>query len=213
MREIAGPLRRLGDLARAPAPVVGFERPPHALLEALYLAAGEAATATATLALLDAAPRSCQELLEELAGNHERASARAHEVLRSRGPGHDVRLLGVLALALADVAGQAHEAAGWWCRSAQCRPELPGLACALRDAARALDVAMTALPEERAADRARAVNQCVSEGRRLARRARAAALERGDVREVLRRMSAIAAVERALGSCRRAASAVERMSF
>lgn len=206
MRDIAGPLRRLGEVARAPAPVVGFERPARPLHDI----AAATATAAATLALLDAAPRSCGELLDELARNRERASTRAHEVLRT-GPGQDVRLLGVVALALADVAGHAHDAAGWWCRSAQCRPELPGLAGALRDATRGLDVAVTALPDARAMEHVRAVHQRVSEGRRLARRARAAAIERGDVREVLGRMSAIAAIERALGSCGRAASALQRL--
>jgi hypothetical protein len=52
-----------------------------------------------------------------------------------------------------------------------------------------------------------------AEGRRLARRARAAAIERGELREALARMAAIAAVERALWSAGRAARALQRLSL
>jgi hypothetical protein len=104
------------------------------------------------------------------------------------------------------------DGAEWWCRSAGCEPEILGLAGALRDATRELADAVEILPDQRAAESAIDVHRRVSEGRRLARRARAAALERGELREVLGRMIAIASVERALAACGRAASALQRLS-
>jgi len=73
--------------------------------------------------------------------------------------------------------------------------------------------ALVAFPAPPGAETFLGVHRRVSEGRRLARRARAIAIEAGDPREVLSRTGAIAAVERALGSSGRAAGALQRLSL
>jgi hypothetical protein len=212
VQDIAEPVRRLRQTARRPAPVIGFERPPALLLASLRAAAAEAAAAAGTLALLDRAPRSCISLIEELGAARMRAEMHVREVLRLRSTGIDRRVLASATVALGDIADGAHDAAEWSCRSAGCEPEVVGLAGALRDATRELADAVEMLPDRRAAESAVDVHRRVSEGRRLARHARAAAIERGELREVLGRMTAIAAVERALAACGRAASALQRRS-
>jgi hypothetical protein len=212
VRGIAEPARRLRQTALRPAPIVGFEGPPAQLLASLRAAAAEAAAAAGTLALLDGAPRSCSALLNELGEARARVETHIREVLRRRASGIDRSLLASVTVPLADIADGAHDAAAWCCRSAGCEPDVVGLAGALRDAARDLADAVEMLPDQRAAESAVDVHRRVSEGRRLARRARAAAIERGELREVLGRMTAIAAVERALAACGRAASALQRLS-
>jgi hypothetical protein len=78
------PLRRLRHAAVGPAPAVGFERAPRRLLVALRAAAAEAAAGAATLALLEAAPRTCDGLLAELAERERTADMTAREVLAAR---------------------------------------------------------------------------------------------------------------------------------
>jgi hypothetical protein len=209
---IAEPARRLRQTALRPAPIVGFACPPAQLLASLRAAAGEAAAAAGTLALLDGAPRSCSALLHELGEARTRVEGHGQRILGLRSTGLNRGLLASLTAALVDVADGAHDAAAWWCRSAGCEPDLVGLAGALRDATRDLADAVEMLPDQRAAESAVDVHRRVSEGRRLARRARAAAIERGELREVLARMTAIAAVERALAACGRAASALQRVA-
>jgi hypothetical protein len=210
-RGLAEPLRHLGQVARGPAPIIGFERPPDQLVEELRAAAADVAAAAGSLALLESAPRSCTALLEELAARQVRAERRARDVLRARRAGLDRRLSSSLTLALADIAAGTYEAAHWWCRSAGCEPAAGNLAAVLRDATRALDRAIEVLPDPGAAERAGDVHRRVSEGRRLARRARAAAIDRGELREVLVRRSAVAAVESALESCGRAARTLQQL--
>jgi hypothetical protein len=212
VRGIAEPARRLRQTALRPAPVIGFERPPAQLLASLRAAAAEAAAAAGALALLEGAPRSCSSLMDELGEARTRVETHVREVLRLRATGIDRGVLASVTVALADIANGTHDAAAWWCRSAGCEPDVVGLAGALRDATRDLADAVELLPDQRAAESAVDVHRRVSEGRRLARRARAAAIERGELREVLRRMTAIAAVERALAACGQAASALQRLS-
>jgi hypothetical protein len=211
IRGMAEPVRRFRHAGHGPAPILGFERPPVRLLEELRAAAAEVAAAAGSLALLEAAPRSCGALLEDLAAHQACVERHAHDVRRLRAAGLDRRLPGLLTVALGDVAAEAHDAALWWCRNAACEPQAQGLAGALRDASRALAEAIEVLPDQRAAELAVDVHRRVSEGRRLARRARAAAIDRGDLREVLGRMSAVAAVERGLDACGRAAAALQRL--
>jgi hypothetical protein len=182
------------------------------LLASLRAAAAEAAAAAGTLALLEAAPRTCGTLLADLEASRARADTRIREVLGLRSTAIDPRLSASLVIGLADIADEAHDAASWWCRSARCVPEIPGLAAMLRDTTRGLSDAIELLPDRRAAESAAEVHRRVAEGRRLARRARAAAIERGELREVLGRMSAVAAVERALAACGRTASALQRVT-
>ncbi len=97
-----------------------------------------------------------------------------------------------------------HDAGAWCCRSPGCDAATAGLTGTLRDATRALGHPLTAFPP--CDDHAIAtVRHRAAEGRRLARRARAAAIEGGDVRDALARMDAIAAVERAPAATARAA--------
>jgi hypothetical protein len=105
-----------------------------------------------------------------------------------------------------------HDAGAWWCRSPGCDPATTGLTGTLRDATRALGHLLKALPT--GDDHAIAtVRHRTAEGRRLARRARAAAIERGDIRDALARINAIAAVERALAATARAARALQRLEL
>jgi hypothetical protein len=190
-----------------------MERPPERLLASLRATCSAAASAAAELALLDAEPRGCGALLDALAEHERRAELTAHEARRAIPSGVDPRVVGVLAMALADAASATRDACVGWCRSGDCEPELPGLTGTLRDAMRELVQAVDAFPDASAMDHAADVHRRVAEGRRLARRARAAALERGDLGEVIGRMGAIAAVERALGAGGRAASALQRLSL
>ena|GEM_PF-6883944 len=212
VRGIAEPVRRLRQTALRPAPTIGFERPPAHLLASLRAAAAEAAAAAGALALLEGAPRSCSSLLNELGDARTRVEMHVREVLGLRSTGIDRRVLASATVALGDIADGAHDAAEWWCRSAGCEPDVVGLAGALRDATRSLADTVEMLPDRRAAGSAVDVHRRVSEGRRLARRARAAAIEHGEPREVLGRMAAIVAVERALAACGRAASALQRLA-
>jgi hypothetical protein len=212
VRGIAEPARRLRQTALRPAPVIGFERPPAQLLASLRAAAAEAAAAAGALALLEGAPRSCSSLLNELGEARTRVETHVREVLRVRATGIDRDVLASLTVAVAQIADGAHDAAAWWCRSTGCDPDVVGLAGALRDATRELADAVEMLPDQCAAEFVVDVHRRVSEGRRLARRARAAAIERGELREVLGRMTAIAAVERALAACDRAATSLQRLS-
>jgi hypothetical protein len=206
-------LRQLATAAQRPPPVVGLERPRPDQLEPLRATATEALAATTALALLDAARRECAPLLAELSDHGGRADLHAHEALRPTPNGLDPQALGALAMALADAASAANNAAAAWCRSGHCEPGVPGLTGALRDAIRALARAVEAFPNERVAVHVAGVEQHVSEGRRLARRARAAAIDHGDLAEAVGRMTAIAAVERALSAGDRAASALRRLSL
>ena len=86
------------------------------------------------------------------------------------------------------------------------------MAGALRDATRDVARAMNRYPDPAFGEAALAVHGTISDGRRLARRARAVAIECGELREVLGRMNAIAAVERAFGACGQAANALQRLS-
>jgi hypothetical protein len=212
VRGIAEPARRLRQTALRPAPIVGLERPPAQLLASLRAAVAEAAAAAATLALLEGAPRSCGSLLNELGEARMRIEAHVQGVLRLRSTGIDRRVLVSATVALGEIADGAHDAAEWWCRSAGCEPGVVGLAGALCDATRSLADTVEMLPDRRAAESAVGVHRRVSEGRHVARRARATAIERGELREVLGRMTAIAAVERALAACGRAASALQRLA-
>lgn len=193
------------------APAVGFERPPTRLLVALRAAAAEAAAGAATLSLLEAGPRTCDSLLAELAERERRAGTAREEVLAARSNQIDPALSAVLAGALTDIARGIHDAGAWSCRSARCDPHLHGSTAALRDATRELSDALTLFPASKSGAAAVGAHRRVAEGRRLARRARATAIETGDLREVLSRMSAIAAVERALDAAGRAASALQRL--
>jgi hypothetical protein len=212
VRELHEPLTRLRRGVRQRPPVVGLERPPRDLLVALRAAADEAAAGAATLALLDAGPRSCDGLLSDLAERQKRARQAAREIRSASSPGADWNTYVALAAAFETLAHSMHDAGAWWCRSAGCEPELQGLAGALRDATRELARALAAFPDQAGADAAVGVHRRVSEGRRLGRRARAIAIKRADVREVLGRMAAIAAVERALAASGRAARAVQQLS-
>jgi hypothetical protein len=210
MPAVGEPLRRVRHGSRRSAPVVGFERPPRDLLVALRAAAHEAAAGAATLALLEAGPRSCNPLLSELDDRAQRAQRAAGEVRDSDAT--DARLYVLAAAALSELARRIHDTGSWWCRTAGCAADLNGVAGALRDATRELAGALDAYPDGDADVAVVAVHRRVSEGRRLARRARAAAIDGGELREVLGRLSAIAAAERALGSTGRAASGVRRLS-
>lgn len=212
VRGIAEPVRRLRHTALRPAPTIGFERPPAQLLASLRAAAAEAAAAAGALALLECAPRSCSSLLNELGDARTRVEMHVREVLGLRSTGIDRSVLASATVALGDIADGAYDAAEWWCRSAGCEPDVVGLAGALRDATRSLADTVEMLPDRRAAESAVDVHRRVSEGRRLARRARAAAIEHGEPRAVLGRMTAIAAVERALAGCGRAACALQRLA-
>jgi hypothetical protein len=207
------PLQRLRHVARRPAPVTGgLVRPPRRPVTALRAAAAEAAAGAATLALLDAGPRCCDTLLTELAEHERRTAEAAADVGRTRSRGSDLDGYLALASALEDVAQGVHDAGGWWCRSPGCDPATVGLTGTLRDATRALGHLLTAFPT--GDDHAIAtVRRRAAEGRCLARRARAAAIEGGDVRDALARMNAIAAVERALAATARAARALQQIEL
>jgi hypothetical protein len=207
------PLRRLRNAAGRPAPAVGFERPPRRLLVALRAATAEAAAGAATLALLEAAPRTCDGLLAELVERERSVDMGVRDVLAVRSSRIDPTLCAALTEALADIAHSVHDAGAWSCRSARCEPELQGCIAALRDATRDLSAALAVFPAADSAVAAVGVHRRVSEGRRLARRARAVAIETRELREVLSRMAAIAAVERALRSAGRAASTVQRLAL
>ena len=209
---IREPLQRLRHVARRPAPVTGLARPPRRPLAALRAAAEEAAAGAATLALLDAGPRCCDTLLAELPEHARRTAETAADVSRTRSRGSDLDGYLALAWALDDVAQGVHDAGTWWCRSPGCDPATAGLTGTLRDATRALGHLLTAFPT--GDDHAIAtVRHRAAEGRRLARRARAAAIEGGDVRDALARMNAIAAVERALAATARAARALQQIEL
>jgi hypothetical protein len=81
----------------------------------------------------------------------------------------------------------------------------------LRDATRELAAALAAFPDRPTEAAMVAVHRRAGEGRRLARRARAAALEAGDVRDALVGRTAIAAIERALSSSQQAVKALQRL--
>jgi hypothetical protein len=210
---VHAPLSRLRRAARSPAPAVGFERLPRRLLVALRAAAAEAAAGAAALALLESAPRACDGVLAELAERERRADMAGREALAARSARIDPTSCAALAAALTEIATAVRDAGAWSCRSARCERDLQGATAALRDATRELSAALVAFPAPPGAETFLGVHRRVSEGRRLARRARAIAIETGDPREVLSRMGAIAAVERALGSSGRAAGALQRLSL
>jgi uncharacterized protein Yka (UPF0111/DUF47 family) len=192
--------------------MIGFERPPALLITSFRAAAAEVAAAAGTLALLEAAPRSCAAVLDDLGACRARAETHIREILGMRSIAIDRSSMALLTTALADIADGAHDAAAWWCRAARCEPDVFGLAGMLRDTTRALADAIEELPDQRAAEAAVGIHRRVAEGRRMARRARAAAIDRGELREVLGRLSAIAAVEGSLAACGRAAGALQRLA-
>jgi hypothetical protein len=209
--EIDESLRRIAATARRPAPLVGFDHPPRTVMSALRGAADEAAAAGATLALLDAGPRDCIALLEALESHVRAVELHLGDVIRSTRGRLEPRLVAVLATDLECVATSTRDAATWWCRSAGCAPAPNGLSGSLRDAGRALANAIAVYELADGDEAVALVHYRASEGRRLARLARAHAIEHGDIREVLGHATAIEAVERGLRSCGRAACTLQRL--
>jgi hypothetical protein len=81
----------------------------------------------------------------------------------------------------------------------------------LRDATRDLADALAAFPDRPSEAAIVGAHRRAREGRRLARQARAAALQTGDVRDAVARTTAIAAIERALSSSQLAVKALQRL--
>jgi hypothetical protein len=116
-----------------------------------------------------------------------------------------------LATALDDIPRAIHQAGAWACRTPSCEGHLQGAAGALRDATRELSDALVAFPDRPTEAAIVGVHHRAREGRRLARRGRAAALQTGDVRDALVGTTAIAALERALSSSQQAVKALQRL--
>jgi hypothetical protein len=131
------PLQRLRRTAQRPPPVVGLERPPRRLLVALSAAADAAAAGGATLALLDAAPRSRDAMLSELAEHERRVNHAVREISHARRHESEAPGFAFLASALTDLAHRVRDVARWWSRRAERAADLHGLCGALRDATRA----------------------------------------------------------------------------
>jgi hypothetical protein len=213
--------RLLAQFRAAPSgvtPVIGFERTPRAITDALHRAAANATASTLLVARLERADGVCGELLAELRRGAEQSDGDAsaiattvrHYVSRTLDPAEVMRLIAILGGLVHD----AEDAGEWWCRATDCRLGMQGVGSALRDATRALEAAIGALDaapsvRETALE---GVEARVTEGHRLARRARAEALTGDDPGQALSRMAALAATDRALRACTAGARSVERLA-